>query len=914
MANLAGFDVIFEVDKDTVVDAVNMFSVQNPSGDGGIIYLLGGPFSVELPVVVPQVGATTLSLILEITLEPVVHQSVVRLLVTLRSGSCTLLGKGIDHIGGSLTLDVPLVFQLAAYQSVDDPWQIVLQTPAAHATCQFDAVTEAKVGAVLDRYNAAVEGGYRIAGERLPANVSKFCDGLIQAIRRFVGPIIPLPVPLLRVLPGVDSSDPLQLSAVPIVAWIDSFTLGVFGYYSASGSGGSVSAKTESDLDRAHEEFLYLPEPEGVTRTRQVAFLLAADPAHRLLLCPYVICDSVIQTLRFEQETNWWVRHITATRYQAILAEENLKHLLTYFVEEMAKGGLDAVDMWLADDASRDREKAHRAMERAEARVIVDVLNKIKLLASDEAKAWLADELRSRPAIAAAVPPPCGTGTVEAFRRPIDEFSVQSDFVVGNLLKFDIVPDDGHLVAHYKVEAFIEEVFGDVILGALGDIEITLDVAWNGWVMAHVKALPAEPYIDASGLTGTLLGILQGLFPGGWSAMLVFLGFVLQQKLQSTLENSFSYPEIDPQTGKTDPRAGLHMPVAGTAVQEVLDLKTPQSAQMPQFVHMPKLVPLAGRAKDIHIAKGSIALIELVARHFNHNDFNPRLELTVETSLTASAQPPIKGSLYYPETVWGCPDVTFTTTRALWDTEIRVKARPRDLNMPLTIGRWTIEIGNFTVNSIELSGAEYLFADPRPRWSGAPAPIKSGALRLSGIINHPDPPLTNIDGGPFPLGHLRSNTIEATVAGSDDTGWSIRFRGNDGNFFVRVMLEATDGDKLPRHGETLVVIKGDELQLPQEYADYKASCDAKYKAYRQLQQAAAPPVVERMPVLPGQAISLLQHEAEEISRLVQVGDPEAIVRVQAIRQHYGPDALRVLPLLARGSSAMKGGVPSLPKR
>jgi hypothetical protein len=72
MANLAGFDVIFEVDYDTIVDAINMFPVQNPSGDGGI-YLLGGPFSVELPVVVPQVGATTLSLILEITLEPVVH-------------------------------------------------------------------------------------------------------------------------------------------------------------------------------------------------------------------------------------------------------------------------------------------------------------------------------------------------------------------------------------------------------------------------------------------------------------------------------------------------------------------------------------------------------------------------------------------------------------------------------------------------------------------------------------------------------------------------------------------------------------------------------------------------------------------------------------------------------------------------
>jgi hypothetical protein len=71
MVDLAGFDVIIAFHKDTIIDWINFLPVPNPSGEGDI-RLLGGPFSVEPPVVVPQVGATTLHLILEITLEPVV--------------------------------------------------------------------------------------------------------------------------------------------------------------------------------------------------------------------------------------------------------------------------------------------------------------------------------------------------------------------------------------------------------------------------------------------------------------------------------------------------------------------------------------------------------------------------------------------------------------------------------------------------------------------------------------------------------------------------------------------------------------------------------------------------------------------------------------------------------------------------
>ena len=490
MANLAGFDVIVEVHKDTIVDAINLIPVPDPSGAGGI-YLLGGPFAVELPVVVPQIGSTTLSLLLEITLEAVVHQPVLRLVVTLRSGSCMLLGKGIDHIGGSLTLDVPLVFQLASGRSVGDPWQIVLQMPAAHFTCQLDSVTKAKVGTVIQ-----------------PANLSKFCEALNQGIMMLAGRPIPLAMPLLRVVPGVDSWDRLQLSAVPVVGWIDTFTLGVFGYYSASGSGGSVSAKTDSDLQWS-DEFLYLPEPEGITPTRQFAFLLSAGAAQRLLLCP-VVRDGVVRNLRVEQQYWQFIEEITSSpqQYQAIVDEQN-KHYFEYFVDEL-KNALPTFPGWRGD---AETERIMQAHDRAEARVRADVAKAIRDEARDQANFWLASPASSGPAIDAAVPPPCGTGTVEAFRKPIDELTVQSKFVVAMLREFDIVPGDGRLVAHYKVDAFIEDILGDVAFAAEGDIEITLDVTYNGLIYAHLTALTPNVTVDTSGLTGTLTGILRRCSP-----------------------------------------------------------------------------------------------------------------------------------------------------------------------------------------------------------------------------------------------------------------------------------------------------------------------------------------------------------------------------------------------------------------
>src|SRR5262249_28087953 len=170
----------------------------------------------------------------------------------------------------------------------------------------------------------------------------------------------------------------------------------------------------------------------------------------------------------------------------------------------------------------------------------------------------------------------------------------------------------------------------------------------------------------ATGLAGTVIGILKGA--GIWQSLRTFAEIALQVTLQDLLEQML----IAQFQTKT--------PAVSTAVQEGA---------------------LMAHARDIQITKDSIVLIGLIARHPSYNEFRPALLLDVQKFPTASDDPPIKGSLHLPKTDWGCPEKTFDTNRVFWDTEIRIKARPRDLVLPLTNIKWTIEIGNFTLRSIQ---------------------------------------------------------------------------------------------------------------------------------------------------------------------------------------------------------------------
>jgi hypothetical protein len=901
MVDLAGFDVIVEFHKDTIIDWVNYFPVPDPSGEGDI-RLLGGPFSVELPLVIPGVGATQLYLILEMTVEPVVHQPILRLAVTIRSGTCTFAGRGIDHIGGSLALDIPLLFQIAPSQTAPGPWRLVAQTwqivaqmPLAQVTAfQFDAVTQKKLKGTLN-----------------PADVITFTNVVLQAIRQLAGPSRSWPAPLFKVVPGVDSADPLQLSSVPVIAWIDAFTFGVFGYYSSK-TAGSITAKKGGDLYQANDEFMYgLPGTEPMRASRRMAFLMSATAAHQVFLCP-LIREGVVRPLRIKQEAVHLAEEIFSDKYQDLFHDQMGLHFADYFNEELAKNDPSLQGMWGANDADKQRAKAEHARSRAEARVQGDVLALIDTTTKTLASLW-GETLGASDAIAAAVPPPCGAGSVEAFRQHVNELSVQSEFITGILRKFDLMLDVGRLVAHYEADAFIEDVLGDVTPKVEGDIEIKLDVNEWGAIFAHLNVLTPHPSVEATGFSATLIAILQGFVPGIWQFMLIYAGILLQQKLESTIRDSLNAQNpsplslqkpIPPQAGKPT-GSGLEIPLPSNlalqqAAYDAIDRNV--SSKAPTAAAAAQAAVMMVRMKDVQITKDSIALFALVARDPNYNFFNPRISLSVQKSLTSSGEPSIEGFLHLPKTDWGCREATFSTPRVFWNTEIRVNARHHDLTMPLSNIKWNIEIGNFTVSSI----GRFTVADPRPRWSGAPASLRNAVLHLSGVVNHPDSPLTRVDGPPFPLGHLISKTdIEAVVAGDDASGWSIGFQGRDGNFYVKLTLDAIDGDNIPRHGEAIVIVKGDELQLPAEYIVYKSTCDAKYKAYSRLHAALAPPMRERMKVSPGEDVSHLQDAAQEIHKLIEAGDPIAIDRLETFHRQHGQDALRALPSIRGGAFPIK---------
>jgi len=88
-------------------------------------------------------------------------------------------------------------------------------------------------------------------------------------------------------------------------------TLGVFGYYRASATGGDVAAKSDSDLVQPHEEFFYdQPGLFAVMPGRRVALLFSPAAFQLVFACP-AIRNQVVRPLVFKREHgNWaaWVR------------------------------------------------------------------------------------------------------------------------------------------------------------------------------------------------------------------------------------------------------------------------------------------------------------------------------------------------------------------------------------------------------------------------------------------------------------------------------------------------------------------------------------------------------------------------------------------------------------------------------
>ena len=841
MVDLAGFDVIGQAHIETVVDLLNQFPVANPI-DGKSIYLFGGPFSTDLDVPVGgPVGTVRMRLIVNMELQPVVHQSHVLVVASFKGGASSAVAPGLSDIGGQFTLDVVLSFASPQGAAAGSQFAPVFDVTAFSPVVELDAATRGLVDGALGSGSA---------------------DGLTAALNTAFGnflrqaKLFELPIFWFTVAPGVDSHDPTQLSALPVLAWIDKQTLGAFGYFRAAASGGNIAAKNSGDLATANEEFFYnQPGLSSAVPGRRLALLMSADAFEMVIACP-AIRKNVVKKLVTNRELPNWKDWVVFKNGDQLRAEAN-SHFFQYLADETEKHP-DSDYTTLLTLAKSDVELEYDAAVNAKAQ-------------SDE-NDWLKSSAPAGPerspqeVIDQATPPPCGKGSVQIVRMPVEH--AQSDFVP-MLRRLEVALADGKLTIGYEVGGMLEVITGDVYFDVTGELEVVLAVTGSGQLTLAVTSDPPNVDINATGLTGTVKGLITTLDGGFWRDLMTLLSMILQFEITKAISDAIKRGDIP----------------------TVVPVPTPQQ-------------PFPTRLVEVTVAPKSLFIATLVCREPRWNDFNPSLMIDASRdSRTQVDNKPVR--IVCPATDWGCAAAEFKTTRTFWDETWTVRAALRDAPLPATFHGWQIEVGNFSWNTI--GGVRFL--DPGPSWSNQPVDLVDGALILDGEVEHLDPLIL-----PYIDGPLTTAQVEVGITASPENGWSIGLRGSDGNFYLHFATDATDGDGKQWHAETFIIHAGEQIDLPPEYIAYEADCDAKAgsalrRRLKSLHLVGVTHVLPGQPVMKGEI-----REAIAISTLIHAGDPTALAQLAAARERYGDSftkrVLAVTPLQV-GSVAESGRAVAL---
>jgi hypothetical protein len=817
MPDLAGFDVVGEIHLETISDLLNLVPLTNPV-DGKSIYLLGGPFSTDVNVDLGPVGTLTFRLMLEAELEPMQHRPLTRIGIAFQGGSSLGSERGLGHVSGQLSVDVPMNFAplLPGGRPLVPTFQFAFVAPNVVLDAQTRSLADSSLGS----------GG-----------ADRLINGLRSALAKLLASLgtVSLPIMGFTIVPSVDSSDPLQLSAPPSIAWIDAKTLGVFGYYRAAATGGDVSRKTTSDLGQPHEEFFY--DRPGLFPTvagRRIAILFSPDAFVRVIGCP-AVRTSVVRQLVFNREHASWVDWVRRNDGDRISQDINAQHLIAYYLDEMQ---------------NHPDESTQQHYDKAKERVQKDIDTAIDGEASGQEDAWLNSAAPAGPetdpgqeAIESAVPLPCGQGAVEITRRSVEH--AQSD-LVPMLRRLEVKLGNGAIPATFHADGLLEVITGDISFTGDGEIDVTITVDDFGHIISSYKVQTPNIDVSASGFTGSVLGFLRSIFSEeAWQALLVLLSLIVQQKINDAMAKQF------PQT---------------------------IAVNLPQ-----QLFPT--RMAEVKIDPTGLFVAALVCREQRWNEFNPALIVTATLdSRTRDDEPEVDGSIHFNATAWGCPEAKFWTKRTFWNETYTVRARLRDAPLPVTVTGWQAQLGNFSWNSI--AGSAVL--DARPMWSSRPVAVRGGRLTLSGQVEHLDTLMS-----PYLHGPLTPADVPIDVSGDTNSGWQVALRGADGNYYLRFAVDVVDGDGKQWHGETFIVHEGDHLQMQPEYDQYKADCDAKTAEaiHRRITSAARVVGVGR--VRPGQPVtSELALQATTIRTLIAADANSAFRQLAAAGARYGPTLYR----------------------
>jgi hypothetical protein len=311
--------------------------------------------------------------------------------------------------------------------------------------------------------------------------------------------------------------------------------------------------------------------------------------------------------------------------------------------------------------------------------------------AQDEMDLWLQgttpagpETVSGKDILDANMPPPCGERSTEIERQ--STAITQSDVVV-MLRRFGIALQEGRVAATFNAEGNAEIITGDVSLDVDGEIHVSFSVN-GGVIISRVEIPTPSVTVSAGGLTALVLGIAEifARATGLWDVLMnlasIYMRYALSQAMTKALPHAIT-PD------------------------------TPQDT-------------LRNRMVDIQIHADSVVGIALVSRHPSWNDFRPALFLDTTVDDRTPVGLAEAGQLNLPKTDWGCPAAQFTYVRSFWDEIFTVKARARDIPLPIGPLRWRMELGN--ISETWLLGSRII--DPRITWSGDSKPVSAGESTL----------------------------------------------------------------------------------------------------------------------------------------------------------------------------------------
>ncbi|MGX7678351.1 hypothetical protein ACSMXN_05595 [Jatrophihabitans sp. DSM 45814] len=803
MAKLAGFDVIGEVSLDTVRDLVNQRPVLV---DGQWIYLLGGPFQLSLTVPLRLLGSGSVQLVCLMTLDAVPRTSTCVLTVNLSAGGATFGGRGVYHLGGTGSVTAAIAF-------VPD------SSPTAPAGQVIPGVLlgSAAAAVALDSDTKSRVDGTFGAGTGRDLEV-----GLQAALQDFIQAQGTQPVSAFgfQVVPGRDSVTPTVVSATPQVMWIDQNTLGVFGYYRASATGGTADGKQDSDIVQATQEFLYnQPGLFSVVQARRIAVLLSPEAFHLVVGCP-LIRQAIVTPLLHDALIGGYRSLVHAAFYTAFYNQESGAHLIDFIGQELQHNPTEAfIDAY------------NHALQK-----ITDLANNdVNAEAEKQLSGWLATP-PGQAAITAATPPSCGTGTVQVNRQHMPN---PFGDVITMLRTLTIDLDLGHVTIQLSAGGDLP-VCGSFTVTQQG--RLTLGVTVNGAIVPSYSL--DQPHVDINTdlLCKVALDLIIAFFAGiTWGTSIAFGAFAFAESIGESV-------------------------AAGIIFNQ-------EQQQLPPAISVTPPLPANAQLKDIVVDPTGITTIALIAREQRFNDFRPRFQIDVQPVSRQSIRNDDVGRFHVNATKWGCPAADFTYTRRYFESAYAIQLTAIDIPLPVTVTGWQIELGNF---SYVMPGVR----DPRPIWSLEPQTLTTPGVTLAGRTWTPIPLMY----GQF----QHSDTVIIAVTGQPDGSWQLTARSQDGNYYLQVSVEATDGDGNTYTTSTFFTVSGDEIEFDTDYLIWKQDCDRRYAHWWSEMYHALPPLVTSTPVAPGVAV---ENEQEAIAVLVAQAirsrDPAAHAQLQAAVARYG---------------------------